>query len=108
MCLEWMPPHLSALALASTAPPPCCDRICAAVNVAALQLTHIAELAAPVAWQTADRPPKGRPDIQPILLACPPKTAEEVDAEHAAEQQQQQQQGGNNAGGQDDDMPALI
>jgi hypothetical protein len=73
-------------------------------------LTHIAELAAPVAWQTGDCHPKGRPDIKLIMLACPPKTAEEVDAEHAAEQQQQQQQQQQqgNAGGQNDDMPALI
>lgn len=70
------------------------------------QLATIAEMAAPVTWQTMAQPPKGRPDIQPTLLAGPPKTAEEEAAELAA--QQQEQQNGGADGDDDDDLPALI
>lgn len=69
-----------------------------------MQLATIAEMAAPVTWQTLDQTPKGRPDIQPTLLACPPKTAEE----EAAEQQQQQQQAAAAGNAPNDDMPALV
>jgi hypothetical protein len=61
-----------------------------------VQLATIAEMAAPEVWQTLEQCPKGHPDIQPTMLACPPKTAEEEAAEQqaaqAAQQQQQQQQ----------------
>jgi hypothetical protein len=72
-----------------------------------LQLATIAEMAAPVAWQTLEQTPKGRPDIRPTMLACPPKTVEEEAAEQA---QQQQVAADGNANGDDDDndMPALL
>jgi hypothetical protein len=49
----------------------------------ALQLFRIAELAAPTIYQNAKMSAKGRPDIQPILMACPPRTKEEEAAEAA-------------------------
>jgi hypothetical protein len=68
-----------------------------------LQLATIAELAAPEAWQTLNQTPKGRPDILPTMLACPPKTAEEEAAE-----QQQQQQAAADGNAPNDDMAALV
>jgi hypothetical protein len=72
-----------------------------------LQLATIAELAAPEAWQTLNQAPKGRPDVLPTMLACPPKTAEEEAAEQQ-QQQQQQQQAAADGNAQNDDMPALV
>jgi hypothetical protein len=60
------------------------------------QLSRIAELAAPTIYQNAKMSAKGRPDIQPILMACPPRTKEEVAAEAALEADQQNGQAGNN------------
>lgn len=84
-------------------PTPLCCALCFLV-CCGLQLATIAEMAAPVTWQTLDQTPKGRPDIRPTMLACPPKTAKE----EAAEQAQQQVDADGNANGDDDDMPALL
>jgi hypothetical protein len=77
-----------------------------------VQLATIAEMAAPEVWQTLEQCPKGRPAIQPTMLACPPKTAEEVAAEdaaaQAAQQQQQQQQAAVDDIDQPFDLPPLI
>lgn len=47
-------------------------------------LSHITELAAPETWQSLQAVPKGRPDISPVLLACPPLSKAEVEAAEAA------------------------
>eukprot|EP00775_Hariotina_reticulata_P013210 gene13210-13341_t len=54
-------------------------------------LSRIAELAAPTTYQSVKMAAKGRPGIQPILMACPPRTKEEEAAEAAAQAAQLQQ-----------------
>ena len=55
-------------------------------------LVYIAELAAPMTWQSLAAAPGGRPDIKPTLMACPPITAEQQQLLEEQEQQAQQAQ----------------
>eukprot|EP00879_Flechtneria_rotunda_P019153 GHRR01020108.1.p1 GENE.GHRR01020108.1~~GHRR01020108.1.p1 ORF type:complete len:377 (+),score=134.06 GHRR01020108.1:1168-2298(+) len=61
-------------------------------NLPSHLLVLIAELAAPQCYQTLAQPPKGRPDIMPTLMACPPQDPEEDTQENDAAQQQDQGQ----------------
>jgi hypothetical protein len=68
-----------------------------------LQLAHIAQLAAPVVWQTLEQCPAGRPDILPTLLACPPEAVEEDAPQEEEEGGGAQQDGDGGA-----QPPALV
>ncbi len=53
------------------------------------QLLHIAQLAAPPAYQTLDQPPQGRPALLPTLMACAPLTHMDEEAIAAVDGQPQ-------------------
>lgn len=68
-------------------------------NLPSHLLVYIAELAAPMTWQSLAAVPLGRPDIKPTLMACPPITAEEqqqLDEQEQQQAEQEQQQADNN------------
>eukprot|EP00878_Enallax_costatus_P037916 GHUV01043017.1.p1 GENE.GHUV01043017.1~~GHUV01043017.1.p1 ORF type:complete len:181 (-),score=94.32 GHUV01043017.1:98-640(-) len=60
-------------------------------NLPSHLLVYIAELAAPMTWQSLAAAPGGRPDIKPTLMACPPITAEQQQQQLEEQEQQAQQ-----------------